>query len=350
MGQQQTQGYDRDERYQPEHNAAAGGQFLGHIEDMLQRGDGSQLRTPAHARQLQHRPQHARTHEQKDLHQPDVEWILSKDVRGLMIGQRDFMVSDRDDPPHSDRNHDQEEQRNRTVNRIQALAEFTDFQRYPMAQAGAPMRETMLHPVGQGFPFATHQNSPEGQGHHQAKKQKAAIAKTGVILRVRKRPSRTRQKDPDRHQDGKGPNVKYSLDRPDGNLGGNRQVLPPRNQIRTNEFSRTSQQRQSSESNEGGRHQLQPGCVRAHRPQEQLPTDRPKNIRDIYKNDGVGNVPGSDLLGLSPESSPVEASPMPELEIDQQTEDNQDSAGDQNAFSIHVRGGPERPSTALDSR
>jgi hypothetical protein len=39
-----------------------------------------------------------------------------------------------------------------------------------------------------------------------------------------------------------------------------------------------------------------------------------------------------------------------ELEIHQQTEGSQNSAGHQHAFSIHVRGGPELPSTALDPR
>ena len=58
-------------------------------------------------------------------------------MRSLMVGESDFMVGDRDDPPHSDRYHDQQGQGNWAVNRIETLAEFTDFKRYPMAETGA---------------------------------------------------------------------------------------------------------------------------------------------------------------------------------------------------------------------
>ena len=63
-----------------------------------------------------------------------------------------------------------------------------------------------------------------------------------------------------------------------------------------------------------------------------------KNISDINKTNRMGDVPGPDLLGLFPESSPVETSPMTELQINQYTENDQNSAGYQNAFSIHVSG------------
>src|SRR5579862_3199728 len=212
------------------------------------------------------------------------------------------------------------------------------------------MREAVLHPTRQGIALAADQRGTQRQRDHQPKKQKAAVAKAAVVLRMRKRPSRTWQKDPHRHQDGKGPDVKNALDRPYCDLGRNRQPLPPGDEIRPNELSRPSQQRQASESDKRRGHQLQPGCLRTHRPQKKLPTDRPKDISDIDETDGVNDMPRPDLLSLSPKGSPVEASPVTELEINQQTENSENSASDQNASSIHVRGGPEPPSTTLDPR
>src|ERR1700730_8746009 len=76
----------------------------------------------------------------------------------------------------------------------------------------------------------------------------------------------------------------------------------------------------------------------ANRAKKNLPTNRAKYVGDINKTDSMSDVPGSDLLGFGPEGSPIEASPVTELYIDQQGENSQDSAGYQNAFSIHVSG------------
>ncbi len=213
------------------------------------------------------------------------------------------------------------------MNRIQALAKFPNLLRDPVTQPRTPMRETVFHPGGQRLPFAADHDRAQRQADDHAKKEKAAVAKAVEVLRVRQRPSRTRQKDAHRHQDGKSANVEYSLHRPDRHLGGNRQVLPPGDQIRANEFSGTSQQGQTGETDQGGGYQFQPRCLGTNRTQKDLPADRPENVGDINKTDGMNDMPRPDLFGLRPESGPVEASPVTELQVNQHSENDQDSAG-----------------------
>jgi hypothetical protein len=43
------------------------------------------------------------------------------------------------------------------------------------------------------------------------------------------------------------------------------------------------------------------------------------------------------VFGAAPEHGPIEGLPRPDLEVDQQTEREQNNAEDQNAFSIHGR-------------
>src|ERR1700694_3105695 len=100
------------------------------------------------------------------------------------------------------------------------------------------MCETLFHPVCQSLPFAANQGGTERQSDDHPKKQETAVAKTIVVLGVRKGPSRTRQEDAQGHEDGKGPDVEYALDCPNGTLEGNGQFMPSGDQIGANEFPR----------------------------------------------------------------------------------------------------------------
>src|SRR5689334_2242349 len=59
----------------------------------------------------------------------------------------------------------------------------------------------------------------------------------------------------------------------------------------------------------------------------------------------MNDMPRPNLFSLGPESCPVEASPVTELQINQYRENNQDSAGYEDALSIHVVG--EDPSNSV---
>ena len=179
------------------------------------------------------------------------------------------------------------------MNRIQPLAKFPDLLRDPVAQPGTPVRETVFHPARQRLPFAADHHRAQRQADDHAKKEKAAVAKAAEVLRVRQRPSRTRQKYAHRHQDGKSANVEYPLHRPDRHLGRNRQVLPPGDQIGADEFPGTSQQGQTGETDQGGRHQFQPRRLGTNRTKKNLPADRPENVGDINKTDGVNDMPAA---------------------------------------------------------
>ena len=57
----------------------------------------------------------------------------------------------------------------------------------------------------------------------------------------------------------------------------------------------------------------------------------------------MNNMLEADLVGLGPESRPIEALPMAKLEIDEKTESGHDCAGHNNALFIHEWELPEAP-------
>src|SRR5271167_754651 len=108
------------------------------------------------------------------------------------------------------------------------------------------MAETPLDPPSDCFTAAADDHGRSGEAGHKAHEHESPDAKLVIVLRVRNRLHRGREKEDRKdHQDGEGPKVKYSLDRPYSHLRGKWKILAFRDEIGTNELPGTSQQRQA---------------------------------------------------------------------------------------------------------
>src|SRR5580700_4870715 len=152
MRQQQANWNDRNERGQPQQNSATGSELMRCLENMLQCRDRRQLRSTSHARQLDQRAQHARTHQQQNFGYGHVR------KRGP-VGMSHLEIRERYEQPHQNRHGGQLQKGKRTMDRIQSAMKFTDSLCYTMAKVRGQMRKANFNPGSDAVSKFRHQES-----------------------------------------------------------------------------------------------------------------------------------------------------------------------------------------------
>src|SRR5581483_7534404 len=152
-------------------------------------------------------------------------------------------------------------------------------------------------------------------------------------LNVRVRANHRREEHVQRHQNRERSDVENAFHGPYSQLRGERQVLAARDQIGPDEFSRPPQQRQTGESDKGGRNQAGSAGV-AHGFEEELPAQGSQDVGKVYESNRGGHMQRLHAAGAA-EAHPVETPPVLHLEIDQQPQDCHDRCGGQDACFAH---------------
>src|ERR1022692_2499358 len=123
------------------------------------------------------------------------------------------------------------------------------------------------------------------------------------------------QKNCSNHEDGETADVEDSFDRPDGDLGGEGQILAARDQVRANHFSSAAEQSERGEPDHRGRNQSQDGGVFPDRTEKDLPANRTQEISQIDVKNAVKNV--VPMQAILEKFGPIEILPGAELEVNQ---------------------------------
>src|SRR5262249_27722421 len=137
------------------------------------------------------------------------------------------------------------------------------------------------------------------------------------------------------HQCGEGADVENAFDGPGSNLGGHGQVMPFCNQIRTNEFSRATEERETSEAYNRRTDKTKVRGLRSYWSKKDLPANGAQNVADVNQRNRTDDMPDIDLVSFIPEGGPVERFPMADLDVDQRHKHEQRCASNKNAFSVH---------------
>ena len=211
------------------------------------------------------------------------------------------------------------------------------------------MGKAALHPVCQTPAPAVDECCPDGESDDNSNNNKTAVTKAAVVLGVREVAFGCRQEDREYHQHSKRSYVENTFHRPHPDLGRNGQILATCDQVRPDEFTGSSQQRQSREPNQRGRNQLQKRSSGTYGAKKNPPADCPQHVSQVDESNSMDNVPRVDLVGFAPESGPVETLPVTELQIYQGNKYDQNPAGYENTFFIHLheRAGRDRAGASI---
>ena len=150
-----------------------------------------------------------------------------------------------------------------------------------------------------------------------------------------------RPENVDSHNERERAHVKDSFDRPHRHLRSHAQVFFAGDQVRTNEFSRPAQKRQTGEADHGRRKQAQ-GLYLFHGTQKDLPAHRSQKIIQINQRHAQQQIAFLGVSGSQPEPVPVEFAPSPHLEIHQRSKYCEHKGSDEEFFLIHSLIRPER--------
>src|SRR5208283_2436598 len=310
VSQQQAGRNHRNERNQPQHDAAADCQFFrGNVEHVVHRADGRQLRPSSNARQLDHRSDNALAHHQEDLGG-------THGVHGRAVSARDFFIRKSDDPPHQDRHRRKLEKGNRAVNGVQASGELADLVRDAMAEIFGEVREALFHPLRNSVPAVRHQHRRREQATNEG--DQSVSRPIDSMLEIGRRGGGKgvqlgRQKDGAHQKHRKAADVEDALDRPDRNLRSHTQVLLASDQIGANQFSGAAEKSEAGKANHGGRNQPHDRRFFTNRAEKNLPSHRAQEIGEVNEQNAVKYVPPVQVELNQPR--PVEVSPRAELKV-----------------------------------
>src|ERR1700722_8608937 len=113
------------------------------------------------------------------------------------------------------------------------------------------MREPMFDPPCRGFAIPSDDDRADRRASHQRDQQEPGFAEALVILGMRNRWQSAGEENRAQDKNRESADIEDSFDGPHGQLRGEGKSRLPRDEIRTNEFSGTTQQREASESDNG---------------------------------------------------------------------------------------------------
>ena len=160
---------------QPEHDAAAGRQFLRCIKKGIEGLDGRQLRSAAYNRELQDSSRHAEGHEDDCVDERHC-------VYGFIgVGLKHGVVCAGDHQPHGQRQHANPDKGTHIVDGVQSGAEDSDFRGEAMGQMWLVV-ELALHPQRDLFPLAPYADGNKQQGEDDKDQHRSQRSHDVVLL------------------------------------------------------------------------------------------------------------------------------------------------------------------------
>src|ERR1700723_2450865 len=165
---------------------------------------------------------------------------------------------------------------------------------------------------------------------------------------LRERMQFGRQKNCAHQQNREAANVKDALHRPNSYLGGKTQIRMAGDQVGANQFTRSPEQRQPSESDHSRWSEGEDRRVFAYGQKKDFPPYRPQQIGEINEEDAMKNVTPFDIE--SNQQRPIKIAPRAKLKINKRDQNEKNDRIRNVFFMWHLLCGDAKSSSPKSQR